>query len=58
MLVSNGEFLKFMEDGGYNKPELWSEEGQKWIASIKPTKPVFWVQKDGKYLLRTLFSET
>lgn len=42
MLVSNGEYLKFVNDGGYSKPEYWTQEGQKWIASIKPTMPLFW----------------
>ena len=36
MLTSNGQFMQFIKDGGYHKPELWTEEGQRWIASIKP----------------------
>ena len=25
--VTNGEFLEFVNDGGYQKKELWTEEG-------------------------------
>ena len=57
MLVSNGEFLKFVEAGGYSHPEWWTEEGRKWLASIKPQMPVFWRKQGGTYKLRTLFRE-
>ena len=26
-LVTNKEFMKFVEDGGYQRKELWTEEG-------------------------------
>lgn len=26
-LITNGEFLEFVESGGYQRKELWSEEG-------------------------------
>jgi formylglycine-generating enzyme required for sulfatase activity len=42
MLVSNGEYLPFVEEGGYSNPEWWTEEGKRWIASIKPSMPLFW----------------
>ncbi|QSP96422.1 SUMF1/EgtB/PvdO family nonheme iron enzyme [Marinobacter salinisoli] len=31
--VSNGEFLAFVEDGGYRRPELWSFGGRKWLET-------------------------
>lgn len=31
-LVSNAEFLKFVEDGGYECPEFWSFGGRKWLG--------------------------
>ena len=42
MLVSNGEYLKFVQDGAYQNMEWWTEEGQRWIKSIKPKMPLFW----------------
>jgi iron(II)-dependent oxidoreductase len=29
--VTNGEFLAFVEDGGYRKPQFWSDEGWRWV---------------------------
>jgi len=31
--VTNGEFAAFVEDGGYRRRELWSEEGWRWLES-------------------------
>ena len=31
--VTNGEFLAFVEDGGYRKPQFWSKEGWQWRES-------------------------
>jgi gamma-glutamyl hercynylcysteine S-oxide synthase len=31
--VTNGEFLAFVEDGGYRKPQFWSKEGWQWRQS-------------------------
>ncbi|MBU2953330.1 SUMF1/EgtB/PvdO family nonheme iron enzyme [Marinobacter sp. F3R08] len=32
-LVSNRQFMAFVEDGGYRKPDLWSFGGQKWLQT-------------------------
>ena len=45
-LVSNQEYLKFVDAGGYQKHEFWNEEGQAWLAFTKATMPHFWSQKD------------
>jgi gamma-glutamyl hercynylcysteine S-oxide synthase len=29
--VTNGEYLAFVEDGGYQKPQFWSAEGWRWL---------------------------
>ena len=31
--VTNGEFLAFVEDGGYRKSRFWSQEGSRWLES-------------------------
>ena len=31
--VSNRDFLEFVEDGGYRRPELWSFGGRQWLQS-------------------------
>lgn len=57
-LVSNREFLEFIQDGGYTTQSYWSEEGWNWVTYEKATCPRFWKpQADGNYKLRTLLKE-
>eukprot|EP01006_Ploeotia_vitrea_P023614 TRINITY_DN56143_c0_g1_i2.p1 TRINITY_DN56143_c0_g1~~TRINITY_DN56143_c0_g1_i2.p1 ORF type:complete len:651 (+),score=357.02 TRINITY_DN56143_c0_g1_i2:457-2409(+) len=45
-LVTNEEFLAFVEDGGYSKRELWTDEGWRFAnfrSAKKVTHPIFWV---------------
>ncbi|QUI63942.1 5-histidylcysteine sulfoxide synthase [Pseudoalteromonas sp. A22] len=56
-VVSNQEFLTFVEAGGYNQPEFWTAEGQAWLASTKSTMPRFWVKKDTGFWQRNLAEE-
>lgn len=42
-LVSNGEFHRFVADGGYRRPELWSEEGERWRRFGNTKWPRWWV---------------
>lgn len=56
-LVSNREFLDFIEADGYEKPEFWSEEGQRWRAFSKAERPRFWRKKGDQYHLRTMVEE-
>ncbi|MFV8569931.1 selenoneine synthase SenA [Marinobacter sp. SBS5] len=50
-LVTNREFLAFVEDGGYRQPELWSFGGQQWLASA-PGHPVYWRRQEGQWQVR------
>jgi 5-histidylcysteine sulfoxide synthase/putative 4-mercaptohistidine N1-methyltranferase len=43
-LVSNQEFLEFVEDGGYRTDEFWSEDGLQWRQFTKAQHPTFWLQ--------------
>ncbi|MBE0438621.1 MAG: 5-histidylcysteine sulfoxide synthase [Gammaproteobacteria bacterium] len=43
-LVSNHEFLAFVEDGGYQEDGFWLEQGLKWRNFTKAEHPTFWVQ--------------
>ncbi len=49
-LVTNGEWLAFMEDGGYTRPELWLAMGWDWlqrsVTAGKPAAPLYWRQDD------------
>jgi len=41
-LVTNAQFKKFIEDGGYSRRELWSKAGWEWIKSLGRTWPTYW----------------
>jgi 5-histidylcysteine sulfoxide synthase/putative 4-mercaptohistidine N1-methyltranferase len=53
-LVSNEEFLTFVEDGGYQASSYWSEEGNAWRSYEKVQAPRFWIEEEDGYQLRTL----
>lgn len=44
-LVSNQEFLEFVEVGGYQSPNYWSEEGRQWLEFSERGAPEFWRAK-------------
>jgi len=56
-LVSNEEFLEFVDAGGYEKKEYWSEEGRAFLEKSNAKYPVFWVQKDKEFEYRSLTSQ-
>lgn len=56
-LVSNQEFLAFVEDEGYLKEKYWSEEGRAWQQFVKAQHPTFWVKKGLQWHLRLMTEE-
>jgi ergothioneine biosynthesis protein EgtB len=52
--VSGGEFLAFIEDGGYDRPELWLSDG--WAARQERgwAAPLYWERQDGAWVVTTL----
>ncbi|MGQ9862382.1 MAG: 5-histidylcysteine sulfoxide synthase [Thiobacillaceae bacterium] len=56
-LVSNAEFLAFVEAGGYEQPEWWTEEGRRWLAYRKPAHPLFWRRASDGWRYRALLEE-
>jgi iron(II)-dependent oxidoreductase len=45
--VTNGQYLEFMEAGGYRRRELWSDEGWSWLGEAGVSAPKHWVE-DGR----------
>lgn len=41
-LVTNGEYLAFIEDGGYARPEFWLSDGWSQIQNQQQSKPLYW----------------
>jgi len=53
-LVSNGEFMEFVEAGGYKKLHYFSDDGLKWLDFSQAEMPTFWEKEDGQYHLREI----
>lgn len=61
-LVSNQEFLDFVEAGGYADDSLWQEEGLGWKNYTQAEHPTFWIKDDarednGQWRLRLMLEE-
>jgi len=48
-LVTNGEYLEFLEDGGYQRPELWLSLGWNTVQSEKWNSPLYWVHRQDSW---------
>jgi gamma-glutamyl hercynylcysteine S-oxide synthase len=53
--VSNGDFLEFLDAGGYKNENLWSESGWRFIQEAKISEPPFWRRKNGEWQYQGLF---
>ena len=53
-LVTNGEYLEFIEAGGYRDPALWLAEGWDQICAGEFTQPLYWLEQDGGWMEFTL----
>lgn len=53
-LVTNGEYLAFMEAGGYDDPTYWHDEGWAWAKELKVKAPLYWEEKKGNWFYYTL----
>ncbi len=53
-LVSNAEFLTFIEANGYHNKEWWTEEGWSWRTYEKAEHPRFWIKNGDRYQLRLM----
>ncbi len=53
-LVTNGEYLEFMRDGGYGKATLWLSDGWDCVRNNQWNAPLYWEQRDGEWWSYTL----
>ncbi len=53
-LVTNGEYLKFIESGGYQDPLLWLSEGWATVNAEEWQAPLYWEKRDGRWYTMTL----
>ena len=48
-LVTNGEYLEFMADGGYKRPELWLSLGWEAVQTNEWSEPFYWERRDDRW---------
>jgi ergothioneine biosynthesis protein EgtB len=53
-LVTNGEWLAFMADGGYSRPEHWLADGWSTLNREGWEAPLYWEKRDGEWLAMSL----
>lgn len=53
-LVTNGEFLAFIQDGGYSRPELWLSDGWDTVKKARWTAPLYWERAASQWQAMTL----
>ncbi len=52
--VTNGEFLAFMQDGGYDNPAFWLSDGWATSRRLHWSSPQYWESQDGAWQHFTL----
>lgn len=45
-----GEYLAFIGDGGYRRPELWLSDGWAWCRDHRIEAPLYWWDEDGRWM--------
>jgi ergothioneine biosynthesis protein EgtB len=55
--VTNGDFLKFIEAGGYQNRALWTDAGWEWKEKEGIQHPAFWRRDGNLWLYRGMFAE-
>ena len=53
-LVTNAEYLAFMADGGYRRPELWLSDGWDVVCAERWESPLYWIREQERWLVYTL----
>ena len=53
-LTTNAEWLTFMADAGYRRPEFWLSEGWAQVQAEDWRAPLYWEEVDGRWMVMTL----
>lgn len=52
--VTNGEYLEFIEAGGYQRPEYWLSDGWRMVQSHAWAAPLYWERDGGRWQVMSL----
>jgi ergothioneine biosynthesis protein EgtB len=53
-LVTNGDYLAFIADGGYQRPELWLADGWTTVQTEQWCRPLYWLEREEGPAIYTL----
>lgn len=53
--VTNAEYLGFIRDGGYRRPEFWMSDGWATVTAEGWERPLYWEQRDDAWWEFTLY---
>lgn len=53
-LVTNGQYLKFIKDGGYENFKYWHSDGWEWVKKNKISAPFYWYKINDEWFQYTL----
>ena len=53
-LVTNAEYIEFIESGAYQNPLLWLDEGWAWVNENEIKQPLYWHKKGDKWMHYTI----
>ena len=53
-LITCGEYLRFIEDGGYLRTEFWLSDGWIFVQAQQIEAPLYWLKSGGDWQLFTL----
>lgn len=54
-LITNQEYLQFVEAGGYGNPQYWNDTAWQWLQQHQVKHPKFWQIEGDSYKYRTVF---
>lgn len=52
--VNNDDFIAFIEDGGYERFDLWLDEGWTWVQKNDIKQPLYWEKENNEWFQFTL----
>src|SRR5262245_55338633 len=53
--VTNGDFLEFVQAGGYERRDLWADDDWQWVREHDYWHPSFWERVQGQWMWRGMF---
>ena len=52
--VTNDDYLRFIEAGGYSRADYWSDGGRRWLAESNAEAPKYWYREGGRWMTRVM----